>query len=250
MHTIRVALCQMVCLAGDRRGNLARIAQAVAEAARSRPDIVCLPEMAVYGWVNPEAHDRAGPIPAADSERLCELARTHDVLLSVGLAEKDGSNLYDAALLIDHTGRILLKHRKIGLLSELMTPPYTPGKDVAVSETKYGRIGMLICADTHDAALLAQMAGLKPNLVLVPYGYAAKEDAWPEHGQELERVVKNAARTIGAPVVGTNLVGQITHGPWTGMTYAGHSVVADKTGKVVATGRDFDRDVQVVTLSV
>jgi len=250
MRAIRVAICQTVCLSGDRRGNLARIALAVAEAAQLRPNVVCLPEMAIYGWVNPEAHDRAHPIPGEDSDRLCELARKHEVFLCVGLAEKEGKHLYDTALLIDEAGRILLKHRKINLLSELMTPPYTPGQDVAISETRYGRIGMLICADTHDPALLAQMAELKPDLVLVPYGYAAKEGAWPTHGQELERVVANAARAVGAPVVGTNLVSQITHGPWAGMTYAGHSVVADKNGRLVATGKDFDRNVQVVPVSV
>lgn len=250
MKRIQIALCQIFCLDGDRKGNLARAAHAVAEAARQRADVVCLPEMAVYGWVNPEAHDRAHPIPGADSDRLCALAREHRVFLTAGLAERDGAHLHDAAVLIDETGRILLKHRKINLLSELMTPPYTPGQRVGIAETRFGRIGLLICADTHDPEILARMAELEPDLVVVPYGYAAKEDAWPEHGKELERVVRNAAKTMCAPVVGTNLVGQITHGPWRGMTYAGHSIVADRTGALVATGKDFDRDVQVVTLSL
>lgn len=250
MKRIQIALCQTFCLDGDRKGNLARAAQAVAEAARKRADMVCLPEMAVYGWVNPQAHDRAHSIPGEDSDRLCELARKHRVFLSVGLAEKDGEHLHDAAVLIDDTGRILLKHRKINILSELMTPPYTPGQRVTIAETRFGRIGVLICADTHDPEILARMAELEPKLVVVPYGYAAQADAWPEHGKVLERVVRNAARTVDAPVVGTNLVGQITHGPWRGMTYAGHSVVADRAGALVTTGKDFDKDVAVVTLSL
>jgi len=250
MQRVQIALCQTFCLDGDRKGNLARAAHAVAEAARQRADVVCLPEMAVYGWVNPEAYERAHPIPGADSDRLCALAREHGVFLCAGLAEKDGAHLHDTAVLIDDTGRIVLKHRKINILSELMTPPYTPGQRVTIAETRFGRIGLLICADTHDPEILARMAELEPALVVVPYGYAAKEDAWPKHGKALESVVRHAAKTIGAPVVGTNLIGQITHGPWRGMTCAGHSTVADRTGAPVATGKDFDRDVCVVTLSL
>jgi N-carbamoylputrescine amidase len=98
---------------------------------------------------------------------------------------------------------------------------------------------VLICADTHEQEILERMASLKPDLVLVPYGYAAPEDAWPEHGKQLERVVKNAAKIIGAPVIGTNLVGQITHGPWQGRTYEGHSVAVDRRGKILSVAWDF-----------
>jgi len=245
-NALRVAMCQIVCLDGDRRGNLARIENAVREAKQARADIACLPETAIYGWVNPDAHHRAHPIPGEDSQRLCELAREHRLHLCVGLEEKDGERLYDSALLIDDQGRVLLKHRKINLLEWLMTPPYSPGREVRVAQTRFGRIGVLICADTHVEDLLQRMADLRPDLVIVPYGYAAQESAWPEHGKELERVVASAARVIGAPVVGVNLVGQITHGPWTGWTYGGHSVAADPTGALVAVGHDFDRDIRLI----
>jgi predicted amidohydrolase len=222
---------------------------AVAEAARAGAQIACLPESAVYGWVNPDAHERAQPIPGEDSQRLCEIARRHDIFLCAGLDEKDGEHLYDSAVLIDNTGRVLLKHRKHILLSELMTPPYSPGREVAAVPTRLGKIGVLICADTHENGILERMARCRPDLLLVPYGYAAEEEAWPEHGRQLERVVTNAARVVGAPVIGTNLVGAITHGPWTGRTYAGHSVAADKTGKILAVGRDFDAEVALISIA-
>jgi predicted amidohydrolase len=250
MPTVRIAIGQIVCLDGDRVGNLARIANAVEEARRAEADVVCVPEMALLGWVNPDAHQRAHPIPGEDSQALCQLARDHRIHLCVGLAEKEADCLYDTALLIDDAGKILLKHRKINLLTELMTPPYTPGQEVRVAETKFGRIGLLICADTHEAEILARMAELEPKLVLVPYGYAAQEEAWPGHGKALERVVVNTATTTRAPTIGTNLIGQISHGPWRGMTYGGHSVAADKAGRVLALGKDLDRDIRMVTLSL
>jgi predicted amidohydrolase len=246
---VRIAMCQIVCLDGDRRGNFARIEHAVAEAAQAGAEIACLPESAIYGWVNPDAHERARPIPGEDSQRLCEIAHCYGVFVCAGLDEKDGEHLYDSAVLIDDTGRLLLKHRKHILLSELMTPPYSPGQEVAAVSTRLGRIGLLICADTHEPGILERMAQCKPDLLLVPYGYAAEEEAWPEHGRQLERVVTNAARVVGAPVIGTNLVGAITHGPWTGRTYAGHSVAADKTGRIIAIGRDFDAEVALIIIA-
>ncbi|MHC4170969.1 MAG: carbon-nitrogen hydrolase family protein, partial [Planctomycetota bacterium] len=155
-------------------------------------------------------------------------------------------DLHDSALLIDNTGQILLRHRKINLLSELMSPPYTAGKSVNAVETAFGKIGLLICADTHENKILQRMAALKPDLLLVPYGYAAAEDAWPGHGKELEKVVKNTAKKTGAFVVGTNLVGEITHGPWKGRVYGGHSAAADKTGQTVAVAKDRELDICVV----
>ncbi len=246
MKSTKAAICQIFCLDGDRRGNFVRIENAIREAKDAGADIACFPETALLGWVNPDAHKRARPIPGEDSDRLCKLAEDFDIHLCVGLAEKQGGNLYDSTVLIDNKGDILLKHHKMNLLTELMSPPYTPGESIGAVETKFGTIGLLICADTHDNIILKRMAALKPDLLLVPYGYAAAEDEWPGHGKELEKVVANTARKTGAFVIGTNLVGEITKGPWKGRIYGGQSVAADRKGQVVSIAKDRDRDINIV----
>jgi len=60
------------------------------------------------------------------------------------------------------------------------------------------------------------MPDFRGHLVLVPYGWAAEEEQRPQHGEMLQKTVVKASRQIGAPVAGTDLVGQITHGPWAG----------------------------------
>lgn len=250
MKTIRIATCQIFALDGDRSGNFVRIENAIREAKDAGADIICFPETIILGWVNPDAHKRAYPIPGKDSQRLCELAKKYQAYLCAGLAEKNGTNLYDSVVLIDNKGRILLKHRKINILTELMTPPYTPGKDVNTVETEFGKIGLLICADTFEDEILKRMAALKPDLVLVPYGWAAEENEWPEFGKKLENVVTEAARKSGAPVVGTDLVGQITRGPWKDRVFGGQSVAADKNGKTLAIAKDRDRDIKIVSITI
>ena len=247
---ISIAMCQILCLDGDRSGNLVRVENALREAKKADADIACFPETTLLGWVNPEAHKKSHPIPGEDSDHLCRLASKYRIHVSIGLAEREDDRLYDSVILIDDTGEILLKHRKKNILTKLMTPPYTPGKDIGVAETRFGKIGLLICADTFKTDILKQMASLKPDLVLVPYGWAAKQEQWPEHGQELQKTVCRAARTIGAPVVGVDLVGEITHGPWTGLTYGGQSVTANAEGEIIATAKDRDREVMVVQVSI
>jgi predicted amidohydrolase len=248
MVNVKIALAQIFCLDGDRCGNFVRIENAIREAKAGEADIVCFPETVILGWVNSDAYERAFPIPGRDSEHLCELAKAYEIYLCAGLAEKEGNKLYDSAVLIDKKGRILLKHRKINILTELMNPPYTPGSEVNAVDTEFGKFGVLICADTHKDGILGQMAELKPDLLLVPYGYAEHEENWPEHGKELERVVKEAGRKTGAVVVGSNLVGEITKGPWKGRIFGGHSVAADKNGKTLTIGADRDRDVRFVSI--
>lgn len=94
------------------------------------------------------------------------------------------------------------------------------------------------------------MAALKPDLLIVPYGYAAEEQQWPRHGKQLEKVVKNAAKKTGAFVIGTNLVGEITNGPWRGWVYGGQSIAADKTGRIISTAKDRDRDINIFNIKV
>ncbi|MCX8036535.1 MAG: carbon-nitrogen hydrolase family protein [Candidatus Sumerlaeia bacterium] len=247
---VRVAMCQVLTVDSDREGNFARIEKALAEAKQGGAQIACLPESAVLGWENPDAHRLAHPIQGKDAERFQQLARRFDMMLCAGLDEKDGDRLYGAVILIDRVGRILLKHRKINVLPELMTPPYSTGKaeDIRTTETEFGRIGLLICADTFTQKHLEIMRDLKPDLVLVPYGWVAQNKDWPGHGDKLRDVVAKAAAIIGAPVVGTDNIGTMTHGPWAGRTYGGQSVACDANGNVIARGKD--RAEQVLVFDV
>jgi predicted amidohydrolase len=242
-------MCQIIVLDGDRRGNFTRIENAIVEAKSKGANMLCFPEAMLLGWLNPDAHNRSHPIPGPDSDRLCELAKRYDVYLCVGLEEKDADRLYNSAILIDEKGQILLKHRQINVASELMNPPYSPGSDIGIADTKFGRIGLLICSDTHREDILDRMAALKPNLLLTPLGFAEEGAKWPGHGQELQQVVANTAKRTGAVVVGTNPVGRISKGPWTGRVYGGQSVAADKTGKIIAVAKDRDRDITIVSIS-
>lgn len=255
-RTVRVAVCQILSIDGDREGNFRRVEYALEQASAAHADIAAFPESIILGWENPEAHSMAAPIPGADSDRIAALARKYGLMISIGLDEKDvgkdGARLYDSAVLVDRSGKLLWKHRKLNVLAYLMDPPYSEGAidGVGVVETEFGRIGLVICADTFQDEVAKRIEALAPDLMLVPYGWAAPMDQWPEHAKQLEALVRRRAAQWKSPVVGTDLVGQMSHGPWKGQTYGGASVVVDATGKVLHILRDRDVEVRTVALQL
>ncbi|MBN2290060.1 MAG: carbon-nitrogen hydrolase family protein [Candidatus Glassbacteria bacterium] len=250
MDKLKIALAQVRCVDSDLEGNFARIEQMTARAVSQGAVMVLFPETVDLGWVNPEAYSLAGPVPGPFSRRLSELAKRHAIWLGIGLCEKQGDKLYDTAVLIDPQGEIVLKHRKINLLSWLMDPPYTPGRaaDIKAVDTPLGRVGILICADSFEPELLEAMALQRPGLVYIPYGWAYQREGWPEHGFQLVKTVQQAARAIGAPVLGPNLVGEITHGEWKGRTFEGLSTAADAAGMSLVQGRWNREDLVMVEI--
>lgn len=248
MQTVRITMAQTIVLPGDHSGNFKRIEHALQDAVKQNADIVCFPEASLFGWVNPDAHKRAQPIPGKDTERLGKLAKQYGLSICIGLEEKQEETLYNSLVFINEDGELMAKHRKTNILSELMEPPYTPGNSITTFNSKYGKIGLLICADTFVGENLDAMAKEKPDLMLVPYGWAEKEETWPDHGKELEKVVINAARVIGAPVIATDSVGIISTGKWAGRVFGGQSLAVNAHGVILAKCKDRDKD--VVTLEV
>ena len=106
---VRVAVCQILCIDGDREGNFRRIEYALEQAVAEGADMAAFPESVILGWENPDAHRMATPIPGEDSDRVAALARKYDVMISIGLDEKDGEKLYGAAILVDRFGQDLVE---------------------------------------------------------------------------------------------------------------------------------------------
>ncbi|HLV00633.1 MAG TPA: nitrilase-related carbon-nitrogen hydrolase, partial [Acidobacteriota bacterium] len=135
---------------------------------------------------------------------------------------------------------------------ELMQPPYQPGivQEIGVVDTEFGRVGILICADTFRDEIRSRMAELKPDWLYIPFGWAAPKEQWPAHGFHLIQTIQRTAYETGAAALGPNLVGQIEHGPWKGQTFEGLSVATDQRGHLLAQAAWNREELTVVTLSL
>ena len=144
---------QLLVEGGEPARNLARAADLIAQAASENCDLVLLPETLDFAWTHPSALHEAQPIPGPFSAQLCAAAAQHGLYVCAGLTERaaDGRN-YNAAILIDPQGQIILKYHKINLLS-VEQPFYAVGQTLNVVDTPLGKIGVNICADNYLDAL-------------------------------------------------------------------------------------------------
>jgi predicted amidohydrolase len=80
-------------------------------------------------------------------EYFCALAKKHNIYIVVGLVERDGNLIYNVAVLIGHDGRIIGKYRKVCLPRSEVEAGLSPGKDYPVFETRFAKVGMMVCYD-------------------------------------------------------------------------------------------------------
>lgn len=255
---LKLAAAQLLTNDGDFQGNFHRVSTAIATAANNGAELVAFPETSLDGWMENDAIKVAPPVPGNWSASIGKLAAAHSVWVLIGIVETEGDRLYDVAILVDKTGQLVMKHRKNNIVCGNAGCNYTPGHNVSVAaDTPWGRLGILICADTFDQSVIGRMAALHPDILIVPYGFQAPPADNFQNGQELMDRVRVTAKAVGCPVVGVNNVGAVGGNTGTpghqsmgvGNTYCGFSSWADKTGKTIAVAADRDVDLAFWTIN-
>jgi predicted amidohydrolase len=238
---MKLALAQMLVEPGQPAANLERAEQRIGEAATRGAEVVLLPECLDLGWTHPSARKLATPIPEVDScQRLLAAARRHRIFVCAGIVERAGDRLYNAAVLLDPEGRLLLHHRKIHEL-DFGRELYATGDRLGVVDTAFGRIGLMICADgfAPGQVISRTLALMGARIILSPCAWAVPAD----HDNEREpygRIwLENygaVCREIGVIIAGCSNVGEVTAGPWAGRPCIGCSLVIGPDGQPLARG--------------
>ncbi len=230
---LRVGLAQIPVEDGKLAANMRLAEEAAAGAAALKVDFLNLPEASDWGWLHQQARRDALPIPGKYTRFLSELARRHRMWISAGCLEKDGDKVFNAAVIIDRTGRIVLKHRKIDTLPWLTKHLYDRGsaKDIGTIDTEFGRIGLTICADNFDLKKPQRAAGLGAWLLIAPHGFAAEPAKLEQNSKEFQAHISKVAAHARLWVIGTDTVlGVVQGGAWRGRLHSGCSMVARPDG--------------------
>ena len=257
--TVRLGLVQMACTT-DPAENLAKAERGIRDAAAKGAQIVCLQELfrSQY-FCQVEDHDNfalAEPIPGPSTERLSALAKELDVVIVASLFEKRAEGLYhNTAAVIDAGGEYLGKYRKMHIPDD---PQYyekfyfTPGDlGFRAWDTKYGRIGVLVCWDQWypEAARLTAMAGAQILFYPTAIGWLPPEK--DEHGEQQqsawETIQRSHAIANGVYVCAVNRVGHEGAAAPGGIEFWGGSFVADPGGRILVKG---GRGEEVLTAEV
>jgi aliphatic nitrilase len=174
-RVVRVAAVQIAPDLDSASGTLDRVLAAVSDAAGKGAQLVVFPETFVpwypyFSFVYPPVltgaehlrlYENAVVVPGPVTEAVAAAAKRHGVAIVLGVNERDHGSLYNAQLVFDADGSLLLKRRKITpTFHERMIWGQGDGSGLKVVDTKFGRVGALACWEHYNPlaryALMAQ----------------------------------------------------------------------------------------------
>jgi N-carbamoylputrescine amidase len=241
----------------DGEATLRRTQGLVREAARRGAQIVCLKELfnAPYFCQVEDAaqFDRAEAIPGPTIMAMQALARDLAIVIVVPVFERQGPGVYrNSAAVIDADGALLGAYRKMHIPDDPLfyekyyfTPGDGPrpgelvgaGSGFRVWKTRYATIGVLICWDQWypEAARITSLMGAEVLFYPTAIGWHPSEQAeWGAAQVDAWRTTQRAhAIANGVYVASANRIGHEPSAGTEGLTFFGHSFVADPFGRYV-----------------
>jgi predicted amidohydrolase len=251
----KLALIQMQVEGGRKAENLRRAADFIARAADQGAQVVVLPEAMTLGWTHPSARVEADAVPTGESCTFLKAAAVrHSVYVCAGLVEKAGAQIFNAAVLINPQGEVLLHHRKLNEL-EIGHSCYALGDRLSVVLTPLGTFGVMICADAFARGqVVSRTLGLMgADIILSPSAWAvpAEHDNEKEpYGQLWLDNYGPVARDFRLWIAGVSNVGWLTAGPWAGRKCIGCSLIVNPDGQPVLRGPYGERAEKILCLDI
>ena len=246
---LRVGLCQVKPRKGDVEANVALVRSML----RPGADILAFPETALTGYFVEGAASELALTPRALVRRLGPPPEDCGSDVVLGFYEKDIRGVYNSlAYLTPGRGRyeVVHIHRKVflptyGLFEESRF--VEPGRAVEAFDTRFGRIGLLICEDLTHSLTASILALGGANLILCGCASPARgfgpARSRPANLVTWDRIAARAASEHGIFVLLSQLAG--SEG---GRLFAGGSSAWDPDGSLIVRGPLFDQCVTTVGL--
>lgn len=225
--TVTVGCVNYSPIWGDKAANLQKISGMVSQAAMQGVNILAFPELALSGYECSEGacmhRELAETIPGPATEELSRISKEYNIYVIVGMPERDDTNAdicYIACALLGPAG-FIGKYRKVHIAPPPLfteTNCFQGGDSVPVFETRYGPIGIQICADFWVFPELSRILTLKGALII--FNCCASMDA---PGRPYYMAQQTGARATENLVfaASANLVGKEKN-----KSYYGHSTIA------------------------
>jgi predicted amidohydrolase len=184
MNPWKIAGIQIDCQLGNPAANRTALALRLREAASRGAKLAVFPECAVTGYAfdsRDEALPVAEPIPGPTTEVFGSLCRELNVWAVIGLLERDGDRMFNAAVLVGPQG-LAGSYRKIHLPFLGVDRFTTPGdRPFAVHDCDGLRVGMSICYDGSfpETTRILMLQGA--DLVVLPTNWPVGAEATLRH---------------------------------------------------------------------
>lgn len=257
MANVKIGLVQMSCVK-DKAANLTKAIDGIRQASRKGAQIVCLQELftSLY-FCDEENYDNfelAETIPGPSTDVLSKVAKELNVVIIASLFEKRAAGLYhNTTAVLDADGAYLGKYRKMHIPDDPAFYEkfyFTPGDlGYKVFQTKYAKIGVLICWDQWypEASRITALMGAEILFYPTAIGWATSQDEDTNQDQynAWQIIQRSHAVANGLPVVSVNRVGFEQEGA---MKFWGGSFVANGQGKILYQGSHDHEEIEVTEI--
>lgn len=245
--------------------NKEKTESAIREAAANGAQIVCTQELFTTEYFcrteECDLFDLAEPVPGELTEAHRKLAAELGVVIVASGFEKRATGLYhNTAWVVDADGSFLGMYRKMHIPQDPGFEEkfyFTPGDlGYKAFDTKFGRIGVLICWDQWypEAARLTAMQGAEIIFYPTAIGWLPEEKPLLGEQQHCawETVQRGHAVANGLPVIAVNRVGlePDPSGQTNGILFWGNSFVAGPQGEILAQASNLKEENLVVEIDM
>ena len=139
-------------------GNCRLLVPLIEDAGRQRADLVVLGETITRAGTGLSFEACAEPVPGPSTKFFGALAKRLDLYIVVPLVERDGHLIYNTAALVGPDGTMIGKYRKAVLPGGEWDRGLQPGSEYPVFQTRFGKVGMMICFDGFFPEVARQLA--------------------------------------------------------------------------------------------
>jgi len=225
---IKAAAVQISPVLYSREGTTEKVLKAIADAAQEGVQLIVFPETFIpyypyFSFIQPPVlmgkehmrlYEEAVEVPSPVTEAVSQAAKANEMVVVLGVNERDGGSLYNTQLIFDADGSLLLKRRKITpTYHERMVWGQGDGSGLQVLDTAVGKVGALACWEHYNPLAIRHHALEAGCFVVNATGWLSPEQVaqiCPE--ENLQRVLTGGCYTTIISPEGVPLCEPITEG--------------------------------------
>jgi NAD+ synthase (glutamine-hydrolysing) len=249
---MKLALAQIATKLGDVDSNLEKHLEYIKKAKSEKADLLVFPELSLTGYVLQDIVASAAHRPTEDDPIFKHLLKaSQDLDLVVGFVDEDDRHRFFIASAYLSGGKVLHVHHKVylptyGLFDEGRF--FAWGDSVRSFDTRFGRMGLLICEDFWHASppYLLWLDGADIMLFSsASPGRGLTDQEKLESARWVERVNQAYASMFTSFVAHSNRVGFED-----GLLFWGGATVCDPNGEMIAQGPYFQEAITYADLDL
>lgn len=219
----------------NKEKNLKQAEKLITKAAKAGAKFIALPEVFNFRGRLADAASASEKIPGYSTNFISQLAKKYKTWILIGsLMEKTKNKPYNTSLLINPSGKIIAKYRKMHLFDIrlkgkeiLESKRNQPGISPKIAKVNNLKIGMSICYDLRFPELYRHYSKQGAEILVIPSSFTKPTGEAHWHTFIKARAVENLSYVIAPNQAGVGSGGIKTFG---------HSLIVDPWGRILAEG--------------